>query len=139
VTVVHDLFPEIVRSGLWRLHHLYHLGEIVSFSGFERCYYFLCHLVFVFTGYRCLLPAVGSWLLNFLVECHAAKDRIEFLQLYPFAGVLLVLGSDITGSSRLAAVFVLGALQYHLYPIASFCHGSVSLIIKPGSRFRGLH
>ena len=43
VVVVYHFFLECIASGYWRLDHFNDLGELLTFSGFERCNYFLCH------------------------------------------------------------------------------------------------
>jgi len=42
MVVVYDLLFEGVTAR-WRLHHLDYFREFLSLTGFERCYNFLCH------------------------------------------------------------------------------------------------
>lgn len=50
------------------------------------------------------------------------QDRVVLLQLQALGVVLLVLDRNITAGAGLAAVFVLGALQDHLYAVTFLCH-----------------
>ena len=55
---------------------------------------------------------------------YLVKVRIVLLELQPFGGVLSVLGGNVSGHSRYTALFLFGALEDDLHPVAfSFlCH-----------------
>ncbi len=53
---------------------------------------------------------------------HPSQDGVEFFQLQPFGGVLLVLGGDVPGCTGLAGLLVLRTFQNNLDPVAFFCH-----------------
>lgn len=62
-------------------------------------------------------------LLDFFVNGVLAQRRVEFFQLEALRGSFLILRGDVTAGTRLAAGFVLGALEDHLDPVFFLCHG----------------
>ena len=61
-------------------------------------------------------------LLNFFMDGHALKDRVEFFDFHPIWCVFLVLGGDVPGSAGHTGLLVLCALQNYLNPISFLCH-----------------
>lgn len=61
-------------------------------------------------------------LLDFFMDGHALKDRVEFFDLHPIWRVLLVLGGNVPGSTWHTRFFVLCALQNYLNPISFLGH-----------------
>lgn len=103
-----NTFLEHIGAGLVRLDHLDALGELLTRAGFQCCDYFLCHR--------------ASLLFDFTVNGNPLEERIVLLTLQTIGGVFLVLGGDVTGHSRNAALFLFGALEDDLNSVAFLCH-----------------
>ena len=106
-----DFLLEGISAGLGTADHLDHLGVLLSASGLQRCYGFLCH------GSDCLMS-----LLDLFVNGVLAQHRVVFLHLNPLRGILPVLRGDVPGSTRNARGFVLCAFENHLYAVAFLRH-----------------
>jgi hypothetical protein len=61
------------------------------------------------------------------VNRHPSKDRIEFFDFHPSRSILFIFGGNVPRSTRLTGFLMLGAFQYHLYPISFFCHPKLNL------------
>ena len=61
-------------------------------------------------------------LFNFFMNGVLLQVRVVFLQLDPFRGVFLILGTDVTAGTRNTGRFLLRALQNYLYPASFLCH-----------------
>ncbi len=61
-------------------------------------------------------------LFNLFVEGVLAQHRVVLLQFDTIRSILPVLSRDVAGCSGHARTLVLGALQYHLYAVASLGH-----------------
>jgi len=67
-------------------------------------------------------------LFDFLMNGNATQNRVEFLQLQAFGGVLFVFGGDVAASAGHARVFVLGALHNHLHAVSFFSHDALRML-----------
>lgn len=61
-------------------------------------------------------------LLDFFMDGHALKDRVEFFDLHPIWRILLVLGGNVPGRTWHTRFLVLCALQNYLNPISFLGH-----------------
>ena len=59
-------------------------------------------------------------LFDFTMNSDLLEVRVVLLALETLGGVLLVLGSDVTGDARYAASLLLGTFEDDLHPV-SFC------------------
>jgi len=66
-------------------------------------------------------------LFDLFVQGDLLEDRVVLFQLDALRGVLAVFGGDVTAHAGHPAVFVLGALQNNLDPIAFLSHDWWSL------------
>ena len=108
LVVGNDAFLEHVSTGLVRLDHLDALRKVLTRAGFQCCDYFLCHR--------------ASKLFNFTVNGDLLQERIVLFTLQTVGGVLFVFRRDVTGHSRNSALFLFGAFENDLNPVAFLCH-----------------
>lgn len=100
-----DIFFEAVSTCRFVFDCANYFGQCLRLTSVAvTCYCFLCH------------DELG--LLDFLVNGVLLQDRIVFLQFHSCRSISPVLGRDISGSSGLSRLFVLGALKNHLNSIS---------------------